>query len=51
MREGIQEGKELCGRLGKVLSEFISVTELEVPEEEEGAEEEERDEDLAEEEI
>lgn len=33
LREGIQEGKELCGRLGKVLTEFVSVTELEAPEE------------------
>jgi hypothetical protein len=43
LREGLKEGQELCGRLGKSLSEVLSVEELAVPEEEEEVEEEERD--------
>lgn len=46
LKDGLQEGKELCEKIGKRLSEVLSVEELEKEEEEE--EEEVLDEDLTE---
>jgi hypothetical protein len=34
LKEGIQQGEELCGKIDKVLTDFISVEELEAGEEE-----------------